>query len=82
MTVLVHPACRQNQTHALTHARTDTAVGTLSHESVFAKITVTCGINPKRQHQFELRGEQHVMWVAPTCGLADVTTGKEPIPCL
>lgn len=38
--------------HARTHAHIDTAVGTLSDEAVFAKITVTCGINPKRQHQF------------------------------
>lgn len=44
--------CMQTKSNTNAHAHTDTAVGTLSDETVFAKITLTCGINPKRQHQF------------------------------
>ncbi len=40
------------QTQSHTHTHRQTAAGTLSGEAVFAEITVTSGINPKCQCQF------------------------------
>jgi len=65
MTVLVQTAndpMTHTHMHAHTHARShtpthrdQTSAGTLSGEAIFAEITVTSGINPKCQRQFNKR---------------------------
>lgn len=68
-------------THTHTRASTHTAAGTLSGEAIFAKITVTSGINPECQHQSHK--EKCSALLGPVRRLVwPESTGSESLPLL
>lgn len=67
--------------HAHARARTHTAAGTLSGEAIFAKITLTSGINPECQHQSHEEKCSALLGPVPRL-VWPRSTGSETLPLL